>query len=138
LSLSTNGDYLGNPSGKALSQSLPLAKKRFNRKESRPFFAGVLPEESNRETIARNLASARRMILPCWNKSAGVRGAVTFLPKGTPYPTAKTPTGIERSGTGRHSPLIAQAPAAGGRSGHPVVPGRGTGQDCGEGEGENN
>jgi serine/threonine-protein kinase HipA len=47
--------WLNNPLARPLSQSLPLTKKRFNRRECRPFFAGVLPEESKREIIAHNL-----------------------------------------------------------------------------------
>jgi len=43
-----------------LSQSLPLAKKRFNKRECRPFFAGILPEEAKREIIARNLGISAR------------------------------------------------------------------------------
>jgi serine/threonine-protein kinase HipA len=82
-----DGDYLGNPSARPLSQSLPLAKKRFNRKESRPFFAGVLPEESNRETIARNLGISAKNDFALLEQIGGeCAGAVTFLPKGTPLP----------------------------------------------------
>jgi serine/threonine-protein kinase HipA len=43
-----------------LSQSLPLRKERFSRKECRGFFAGILPEENKREIIARNLGISAR------------------------------------------------------------------------------
>ena len=43
-----------------LSHSLPLRQKRFTRKECRGYFAGVLPEESKREIIARNLGISER------------------------------------------------------------------------------
>src|ERR1035438_10927720 len=43
-----------------LSQSLPLRKERFRRKECRGFFGGILPEESKREIIARNLGISAR------------------------------------------------------------------------------
>ena len=79
--------YLTNPAARPLSQSLPLAKKRFNRRECRPFFAGVLPEESKREIIARNLGISAKNDFALLERIGGeCAGAVTFLPKGTPRP----------------------------------------------------
>src|ERR1039458_10491068 len=49
------GDWLNKPAPMPLSQSLPLRKEGFKGKECRAFFAGILPEESKREIIARNL-----------------------------------------------------------------------------------
>ena len=43
-----------------LSHSLPLRAERFPRKECRGFFAGILPEESKREMIARHAGAHRR------------------------------------------------------------------------------
>ena len=43
-----------------LSHSLPLRPERFRRKECRGFFAGILPEESKREMVARNLGISAR------------------------------------------------------------------------------
>jgi serine/threonine-protein kinase HipA len=80
-------DWLGSPKAKPLSQSLPLARKRFKRKECRPFFAGILPEESKREIIARNLGISARNDFAMLEQIGGeCAGAVTFLPKGTPLP----------------------------------------------------
>ncbi len=80
-----DGDWLNNPEAKPLSQALPLTKRRFNRKECRPFFAGVLPEESKREIIARNLGISARNDFAMLEQIGGeCAGAVTFLPKGTP------------------------------------------------------
>ena len=80
-------DWLGSPKAKPLSQSLPLARKRFNRKECRPFFAGVLPEESKREIIARNLGISASNDFAMLEQIGGeCAGAVTFLPIGTPLP----------------------------------------------------
>lgn len=79
--------YLGNPAARALSQSLPLAGKRFNRRQCRPFFAGVLPEESKREIIARNLGISAKNDFALLEQIGGeCAGAVTFLPKGTSLP----------------------------------------------------
>jgi len=82
-----DGDYLANPAARPLSRSLPLNKKRFNRRECRPFFAGVLPEEAKREIIARNLGISARNDFALLEQIGGeCAGAVTFLPQGTSLP----------------------------------------------------
>ncbi len=43
-----------------MAQSLPLRRKRFNRKECRGYFGGILPEEAKREISARNLGISPR------------------------------------------------------------------------------
>lgn len=71
----------------ALSQSLPLRRERFTRKECRAFFAGVLPEESKREIIARNLGISARNDYAMLERIGGeCAGAVTFVPAGEPLP----------------------------------------------------
>jgi serine/threonine-protein kinase HipA len=52
--------WLNNAEAIPLSHSLPLKKERFNRNECRGFFAGVLPDESKREIIAKNLGISAR------------------------------------------------------------------------------
>ena len=47
--------WLIKPSARAISISLPLRAEPFSRRESRPFFEGLLPEEHQRSTIARAL-----------------------------------------------------------------------------------
>jgi HipA-like protein len=42
IGLEYDENYRNNPAARPLSQSLPLAKKRYNRRECRPFFAGIL------------------------------------------------------------------------------------------------
>jgi len=70
-----------------LSQSLPLRPKRFSRKECRGFFAGLLPEESKREIIARNLGITARNDYAMLEQIGGeCAGAVTFIPEGQPLP----------------------------------------------------
>jgi serine/threonine-protein kinase HipA len=64
-----------------LSRSLPLRKERFSRKECRGFFAGILPEESKREIIARNLGISARNDYAMLERIGGeCAGAVTFVP----------------------------------------------------------
>lgn len=79
--------WLENPGACPLSQSLPLRKKRFMRKECRGFFAGILPEESKREIIARNLGISARNDYAMLERIGGeCAGAVTFLPGGEALP----------------------------------------------------
>src|ERR1700686_3231237 len=75
--------WLQKPGATPLSQSLPLRKERFTRRECRGFFAGVLPEESKREIIARNVGiSARNDFAMLEQIGAECAGQVTFLPPG--------------------------------------------------------
>ncbi|MDR3722930.1 MAG: type II toxin-antitoxin system HipA family toxin [Terracidiphilus sp.] len=70
-----------------LSHSLPLREKRFTRKECRGYFAGVLPEESKRAIIARNLGISERNDYSMLERIGGeCAGAVTFLPGGEALP----------------------------------------------------
>src|SRR6202022_1859343 len=80
-------DWLNRPGATPLSQSLPLRKDRFSRKECRGFFAGILPEESKREIIARNLGISARNDYAMLEQIGGeCAGAVTFLPAGQELP----------------------------------------------------
>lgn len=79
--------WLNMPGAMPLSQSLPLRKKRFTRKECRGFFAGILPEESKREIIARNLGISARNDYAMLEQIGGeCAGAVTFIPAGEALP----------------------------------------------------
>jgi serine/threonine-protein kinase HipA len=75
------------PNACPLSHSLPLRAERFNRKECRGFFAGILPEENKREIIARNLGISARNDYAMLERIGGeCAGAVTFLHAGEPLP----------------------------------------------------
>jgi serine/threonine-protein kinase HipA len=52
--------WLAKPGAAALSQSLPLRKERLPAKACQGYFGGILPEESKREIIARNLGISAR------------------------------------------------------------------------------
>ncbi len=79
--------WLTKPGATPLSQSLPLRKERFKRKECRGFFAGILPEESKREIIARNLGISARNDYAMLERIGGeCAGAVTFVPASEPLP----------------------------------------------------
>jgi serine/threonine-protein kinase HipA len=79
--------WLSNPKAIPLSRSLPLTNKHFNRKACRGYFAGVLPDESKREIIARNLGISARNDFAMLEQIGGeCAGAVTFLPDGQSLP----------------------------------------------------
>jgi serine/threonine-protein kinase HipA len=70
-----------------LSHSLPLRKGCFTRNECRGFFAGVLPDESKREIIAKNLGISARNDFAMLEQIGGeCAGAVTFIPAGEKLP----------------------------------------------------
>jgi serine/threonine-protein kinase HipA len=79
--------WLQKPEATPLSHSLPLRERRFTRKECRGYFAGVLPEESKRAIIARNLGISERNDYSMLERIGGeCAGAVTFLPAGEALP----------------------------------------------------
>jgi len=79
--------WLNKPGATPLSRSLPLRKDRFKTKECRGFFAGILPEQSKREIIARNLGISARNDYAMLEQIGGeCAGAVTFIPLGQPLP----------------------------------------------------
>jgi serine/threonine-protein kinase HipA len=79
--------WLDRPGASTLSQSLPLRKERFSRNECRGYFGGILPEESKREIIARNLGISARNDYAMLEQIGGeCAGAVTFVPTGEPLP----------------------------------------------------
>ena len=79
--------WLENPAARPLSHSLPLQKEKFTQKECRGFFAGILPEQSQRELVARNLGISARNDFAMLEQIGGeCAGAVTFMPSGEPLP----------------------------------------------------
>lgn len=75
--------WLNNPAAIPLSQSLPLQKEPFMQKQCRGYFAGILPEESKRDIIARNLGISTRNDFAMLERIGGeCAGAVTFIPTG--------------------------------------------------------
>jgi serine/threonine-protein kinase HipA len=75
--------WLSSPEARPLSHSLPLRKERFTQKECRGFFAGILPEQSQRALVARNLGISARNDFAMLEQIGGeCAGAVTFVPSG--------------------------------------------------------
>lgn len=79
--------WLKNPNASPLSHSLPLRKERFSRNECRGFFAGILPEQAQREIIAKNLGISARNDFAMLKQIGGeCAGAVVFIPAGESLP----------------------------------------------------
>ena len=79
--------WLQDPQAIPLSHSLPLRAEQFDRRECRGFFAGVLPEESKREIVARNLGISARNDFAMLEQIGGeCAGAITFIPTGEKFP----------------------------------------------------
>jgi len=79
--------WRGDTKAISLSQSLPLTRRHFNRNDCRGFFAGILPDESQREIIARNLGISARNDFAMLEQIGGeCAGAVTFIPEGASLP----------------------------------------------------
>lgn len=79
--------WLDDPARPPISQSLSKRAEVFNRRETRPFFAGLLPEEAQREAIARNLGISAANDFRLLEALGGdVAGALTLLPEGETPP----------------------------------------------------
>jgi len=64
-----------------LSVSLPKRREPFSRRECRPFFGGLLPEESQREAVAQVLGVSRANDFALLDRLGGdVAGALQLLP----------------------------------------------------------
>lgn len=91
--------WLADDSRRAISISLPKRKRPFARRESRPFFAGLLPEESVREEIARALGVSKGNDFALLNALGGdVAGALTLWPAGQQPPVYDGKTATEPLG----------------------------------------
>lgn len=85
----------------ALSASLPKRVEPFTRRECRPFFGGLLPEDSQRDAAARALGVSPGNDFALLDRLGGdVAGALQLLPPGT-TPTAlalnQQPTALDEA-----------------------------------------
>ncbi|WP_419163006.1 type II toxin-antitoxin system HipA family toxin [Candidatus Palauibacter sp.] len=80
-------DWLRDDQAPPLSVSLPRRAEPFPRRECRPFFAGLLPEESQRDRVARTLGVSSRNDFALLDRLGGdVAGALQLLPAGESAP----------------------------------------------------
>ena len=84
--------WLDSPAALPLSASLPLRPDPFSRNETRPFFAGVLPEEESRRLIAKVFGvSDKNDFALLARLGAECAGAVSLLPQGE-FPATARPS----------------------------------------------
>lgn len=75
--------WLGDEEAQPLSASLPKRAEPFTRRECRPFFGGLLPEESQRDAAAQALGVSRANDFALLDRLGGdVAGALQLLPPG--------------------------------------------------------
>ncbi|MEJ0044529.1 MAG: type II toxin-antitoxin system HipA family toxin [Rhizomicrobium sp.] len=83
LGFAYDPSWLDDPARPPISQSLPKRAEAFNRRETRPFFAGLLPEDAQREAVAKNLGISERNDFRLLEALGGdVAGALTLWPEG--------------------------------------------------------
>jgi serine/threonine-protein kinase HipA len=79
MSFEYDSNWLQDPLAIPLSQSLPLRDGIFKKNECLGFFGGILPEELNREVIAKNLGvSSRNDFVLLQHIGGECAGAVSF------------------------------------------------------------
>jgi serine/threonine-protein kinase HipA len=79
-----------------VSASLPKRPERFSRRECRPFFGGLLPEESQRAAAAQALGVSPANDFALLDRLGGdVAGALQLLPEGE-EPIAAVPAGHQK------------------------------------------
>lgn len=90
MSFAYEPTWISDPAAPPLSASLPKQAETFNRRACRPFFAGLLPEEGQREAVARALGLSKGNDFALLRALGGdVAGALTLWPDGEtpPLPT---------------------------------------------------
>jgi serine/threonine-protein kinase HipA len=76
-------EWLADPRSPALSMSLPKRPEPFTRRECRPFFAGVLPEDAQRTAVARALGISEGNDFRLLEALGGdIAGALSLWPPG--------------------------------------------------------
>lgn len=83
LSFQYSTEWLANPAAHGISATLPLRAARFNDRESRPYFAGLLPEGRLRQLIGKQFQVSGQNDFALLDRIGGeCAGAVTLLRPG--------------------------------------------------------
>lgn len=90
LSFAYAEPWLADPAAPAISISLPKREEPFNRRETRPLFAGLLPDEGQRVTVAQALGVSAANDFRLLEQLGGdVAGALSLWPEGETPPSPK-------------------------------------------------
>ncbi|MGU3626958.1 HipA domain-containing protein [Comamonas sp. C24C] len=96
LSFAYAPDWLSLPQAVALSHSLPLQAEPFDDHQTRPFFAGLLPEGQMRRLIAQQFQVSGQNDFALLDHIGGeCAGAVTFLEPGQALPRSSAVGDVE-------------------------------------------
>lgn len=113
--------WLDDEAAQPLSASLPKRTEPFSRRECRPFFGGLLPEESQRDAAAQALGVSRANDFALLDRLGGdVAGALQLLPPGEgPAPLApdQRPTPLDDAGLIRVLDALPVRPLLAGEEG---------------------
>jgi serine/threonine-protein kinase HipA len=114
-------EWLSDEATQPLSASLPKRAEPFTRRECRPFFGGLLPEESQRDAAAQALGVSRANDFALLDRLGGdVAGALQLLPTGEgPAPLApdQHPTRLDDAGLIRVLDALPVRPLLAGEEG---------------------
>ena len=79
--------WIDDPQAVSLSQSLPLRKQQYRRRECIGFFNGILPEGENRDIVAKNVGVSAKNDVALLEQIGGeCAGAITLLLSGQSLP----------------------------------------------------
>ena len=96
LDFAYDAAWVADPTRRAISMSLPKQDKPFGRRETRPFFAGLLPDEGQRDLVARVLGVSKTNDFRLLERLGGdVAGALTLWPDGDVLPVPEGPFASE-------------------------------------------
>jgi serine/threonine-protein kinase HipA len=114
-------EWLSDEEAQPLSASLPKRVEPFTRRECRPFFGGLLPEEGQREAAAQALGVSRANDFALLDRLGGdVAGALQLLPPGEPPVTLapdQRPTPLDDAGLIRVLDALPVRPLLAGEEG---------------------
>lgn len=111
LSFAYAPDWLALPQATALSYSLPLQAQPFDDHQTRPFFAGLLPEGQMRRLIAQQFQVSGQNDFALLDHIGGeCAGAVTFLEPGQALPQTSATEDVEWLGDEKLLAILDELP----------------------------
>ena len=121
LGFGYTSDWINDVNALPLSASLPKRAEPFTRRECRPFFGGLLPEESQRDAAAQALGVSRGNDFALLDRLGGdVAGALQLLPTGeapTISSSDQRPTALDDAGLIRILDALPVRPLLAGEEG---------------------
>ncbi len=121
LGFAYGSQWLSDDQTQPLSASLPKREEPFSRRECRPFFSGLLPEDRQRDAAAQALGVSRANDFALLDRLGGdVAGALQLLPPGetqTALTLDQRPTPLDEAGLIRVLDALPARPLLAGEEG---------------------